>query len=300
MKYINILTAIIIATLLLSSCQDKIDVDLQQVDPSVVVDAWLTTEPGIEQKIELTYTQPYFDSSTPTKIEGALVNIAVDGDALIPFTDQGDGIYTWQPDSGDHLGNIGTEYILHITYEGIDYTALAGYNPVPPIDRIEQEERKDELGFIDGTYCQFVARDIVGVGNTYWIKTFKNGEFLNKPLELNIAVDSGFESADQSSDGIIFIPPVRELTNPLPDSIHIADEISPWTTGDICRVEIHSISHSSYRFMFLLLSAYYNGENGIFAGPITNAQGNIVASDGSEVLGVFNVAEVSSMEYVVE
>ena len=46
----------------LSACEDVIDVDLKEVDPILVVDAWLEHTPG-EQEIRLTYTRPYFDNT---------------------------------------------------------------------------------------------------------------------------------------------------------------------------------------------------------------------------------------------
>ena len=49
----------------------------------------------------------------------------------------------------------------------------------------------------------FFARDPFGAGDTYWIKTYKNGSFLNKPQELNIAYDAAFDGGS-ASDGIVF------------------------------------------------------------------------------------------------
>ena len=99
---------------------------------------------------------------------------------------------------------------------------------------------------------------------------------------------------------MIFIPPIRELVNPVRDSTEVEDDISPWTTGDICRVEIHSLSNSTFAFMELVRDQLLNGRNGIFAEPLANSPSNITASDGSIVLGAFNVAQVTSLELLVE
>ena len=141
--------------------------------------------------------------------------------------------------------------------------------------------------------------DFEGDGDTYWIKAYKNGVFLNKPNEMNIAFDAGL-SVGSNSDGLIFIPPIRELTNPVPDSIGVADEVSPWAPGDICKVEIHSISNNAFSFMSLVRDQILNGNNGIFGEPLANAQGNVTASDDSSVLGIFNVANVSTLEIEVQ
>ena len=302
MKSINIYSLILFlftTSLFLTSCEDKIDVDLDDADPIIVIDAFITDVPGAQQEIIINRTQSYFDSSNPTPISNANVAIAVGGDALIGF-DYEDGKYIWQPADGTSIVDFADDYQLIITIDGVEYTSSTIKGRSPIIEEIRQEIRENEIGSIDGgTYCEFIARDFEGIGDTYWIKTFKNGEFLNRPEEINIAYDAGFDQGAEA-DGLIFIPPIRELTNPYPDSTEVADEISPWTTGDICRVEIHSISNSTFGFMEIVRDQLINGNNGIFAEPLANAPGNIIASDGSDVLGAFNVAAVSSLEIIVE
>lgn len=282
----------------MTSCEDKIEVDLADVDPQVVVDAWLTDDPE-DQIIKLTWSQPYFDSSDPVGITDALVSIAVE-DILLGFDHVGNGEYVYSPSEFQSLSNFGTDFTLLILIDDVEYTATASIHRVPEIDEIRQEIRENELGSVDGgIYCEFIARDLEGLGDTYWIKSFKNGRFLDGPDELNLAYDAGFDVGVES-DGLVFIPPIRELTNPMPDSIAVADEISPWAPGDICKVEIHSINNDAFEFMTLVRDQILNGDNGIFASPLANAQGNVTASDGSTVLGVFNIAKVSRREIVVQ
>lgn len=52
--------------------------------------------------------------------------------------------------------------------------------------------------------------------------------------------------------------------------------------------------------MELIRDQILNGSNGIFAEPLANASSNIASPDGSAVLGVFNVAKVTSKEVVIE
>lgn len=302
MKPINIhslIIALFFFTLFLTSCEDKIDVDLDDADAIIVIDAFITDVPGDKQEIVVNRTQSYFDSSTPIPIADANVAIAVGGDALIGF-DYEDGKYIWQPENGESISDFATDYQLIVVVDGVQYTSNTILGRSPEIEEIRQEIRENEIGSIDGgTYCEFIARDFEGLGDTYWIKTFKNGEFLNRPEEINIAYDAGFDQGAEA-DGLIFIPPIRELTNPIPDSTEVADEISPWSTGDICRVEIHSISNSTFGFLEIVRDQLINGNNGIFAEPLANSPSNIVSSDGSDVLGAFNVAAVTSLELVVE
>lgn len=298
----SLLLAFISISLLLSSCEDKIDVQLDDADPIIVMDAFLTDTPGEVQEITITKSQPYFDSSAPIPVDNADVEILVSdatGQGVITF-DYVDGRYIWVPENNLSLADMGSNFTLMVTIGQVSYFAYAELNESPEIDEIRQETKEDELGYIDGgIYCEVIARDIVGPGNTYWIKSYKNGTFLNRPEEINLAFDAGF-SQGADSDGLIFITPVRELINPVPDSTEVADEISPWATGDLCKVEIHSISNSTFSFLELVRDQLLNGRNGIFAEPLANAPSNISASDESTVLGVFNVAQVTSMEIVIE
>jgi hypothetical protein len=301
MKSINIYSLLLTffsISIFLTSCEDKIDVTLDDADAIIVIDAFLTNTPGEVQKIVVTNSQSYFDNGAPMPVEDANVAIGVD-DVIVPF-DYKDGIYIWQPDINSSISDIGSTYTLYVTINNVTYSSTTELGRSPEIEEIRQETRENEIGALDGgTYCEVIARDYEGKGDTYWIKTFKNGNFLNRPEEINLAFDGGFDQGAQS-DGLIFIPPIRELINPIRDSTEIADDISPWTKGDVCRVEIHSLSNSTFAFMELLRDQLLNGRNGIFAEPLANSPSNIIASDGSIVLGAFNVAQVTSLELLVE
>ena len=301
MKSINIYSILLLfisISIFLTSCEDKIDVTLDDADAIIVIDAFLTDTPGEVQEIVVSKSQSYFDNGAPEPVEDAQVAIQI-SDVLIPF-DYEDGVYVWRPDINSSLSSNGTSYTLFVILDDVTYSSTAVLGRSPEIDEIRQEVKDGEIGYVDGgTYCEVIARDFEGKGDTYWIKAFKNGTFLNRPEEINLAFDGGFDQGAES-DGLIFIPPIRELINPVPDSTEVEDDISPWTTGDICRVEIHSLSNSTFEFMELVRDQLLNGQNGIFAEPLANSPSNIVASDGSKVLGAFNVAHVTSLELLVE
>lgn len=301
MKSINIFSLFLVflsTGFIITSCEDKIDVTLDEADTIIVIDAFLTDTPGETQRITVTKSQSYFDNSAPVPVDNAQVSIGVE-DVLVPF-DYEDGAYLWRPDPNSNLSNNGTSFTLYVNVDEVTYTSSMELGRSPEIDEIRQEVRQDEIASVDGgIYCEVIARDFEGKGDTYWIKTFKNNVFLNRPEEINLAFDGGFDQGAES-DGLIFIPPIRELVNPVPDSTEVADKISPWATGDACRVEIHSISNSTFAFMELVRDQLLNGQNGIFAEPLANSPSNIVASDGSTVLGAFNVAKVTSKELIIE
>ena len=268
--------------------------------PQLVVDAWLTNEVEA-QVITLTMSQPYFQNTFPEGISGATVQVIRDDGEIFEFQEAENGQYIWLPE-GIGLGEIGNEFGLAIELDGKTYGSLTTLNRVAPIDSIRTEFRDDEFGFPDGIYAEVFARDLEGPGDMYWIKTFKNGEFLNKPLEINYAYDAGF-SPGANVDGLIFIPPIREGVNRVADSDGDDDnDVAPWDIGDEIHVEIHSLSLPAFNFLATAERQMINGLNGIFSEPVINTPGNVVNinDENEEVLGIFNVAAVSAMTKVID
>ena len=62
------------ATLLLSSCEKVIDVEVDKEEPLLVVDAFINND-TTEQQIILKYSQPYFENGDAKPAIGALVNV---------------------------------------------------------------------------------------------------------------------------------------------------------------------------------------------------------------------------------
>lgn len=291
---------VILTGLGLSSCQDVIDIDTDDAPQLLVVDAWLNNK-SAPQTIRLTLTEPYFSNTLAGGVSNATVNVTDGNGEVITFEEKGDGNYTWTPTAGENLGEVGTVFTLNIDWGGKNYTASSLMNPVPPVDSIGQELLTDDIRGADGIYAQFYARDIIGLGNAYWIKTYKNGQFLNKPQELNIAFDAAFAPGAEL-DGLIFIPPIREGVNRVADSdTEDNDEVAPWASGDSILVEIHSIAPFVFNFLSIARDQMTNGDNTIFAIPLANTSGNVSSSEaGEDVLGIFNVAAISSLGARIE
>ena len=172
---------ILVGLLAVMSCEDVIEIVTEDAPSILVVDAWLNDQ-LVDQTINLTYSQPYFDSSPAKPVLGAAISITGNNNTY-NFEDQGDGNYIWNPSNGIGLGKVGDEFALKIEWDGKSYVAYSKMNRSPVIDEITQELREGELG-PDGIYTQFFARDFQGRGDTYWVKTFKNGNFLGKPNEI--------------------------------------------------------------------------------------------------------------------
>jgi hypothetical protein len=266
----------------------------------MVVDAWVNNR-AEPQVIRLSQSQGYFDVTEPMPVTGARVEISDTAGSVFIFREEEAGAYTWRPDGSDSLGAVNTVLTLEIEVDNSVYRSTTAVHRVPPIDTIKSYVRTNDIRGPDGLYAEFFSRDPLGTGDTYWIKSFKNGVFLNKPQELNIAYDAGFD-AGSATDGIIFITPIRELVNRIPDpDTEDNEDVAPWKPGDEVRVEIHSISLEAFTFLDIARDQMTNGDNTIFAIPLSNTRGNVIdLESGEPVLGIFNVAAVSAREAIIE
>ena len=279
---------------LFTSCEDVIDINTDPAPQLLVVDAWINNldQPQI---INLSLSQPYFNSDAPQGATGAEVSVENSSGKIMIFEEQNNGNYVWTPTAGETIGEVGDRYTLSIDWNDQRYEATSQMNRVPEIDSITQEFREPELGNPEGIYASFFARDFPGQGDAYWIKTYKNGQFLNKPIEMNLAFDAAFDSGS-SVDGVVFIDLIRELINRFPDEDNPEDdfEIPPYAPGDSIRVEIHSITEDAFDFLNIAKEQMTNGDNTIFALPLANTKSNVTNVDsGDSALGFFNVSKVS-------
>jgi len=279
-----------------TGCEDVIEIDPQFSDSQIVVDAWITDE-SKDQVITLKESQQYFDNTDLAPISGASVIVTRNDGQELNFQEREAGVYVWTPDADEKLGSEGDQFALEIIFNGTTLTAASTLNRVPPIDSITQELEENDAFLEDGIYLEFISRDPEGLGDSYWIKSFKNGSFLADADQMNIAFDAGFDAGSQV-DGIIFIPPIRTFINEFDnDGVGL-----PWNVGDEARVEIHSLNLEAFNFLEIARDQILNGDNGIFALPLANTRTNISSSDqsGLSPLGMFNVSAVSSMDYTVQ
>lgn len=285
---------------LLSACEDVIDIDLDEGTPQLSVDAWLTDQVST-QVIKLRTTRAYFDNQAAPLVLGASVTVEDSEGNVFEFTDDdNNGDYTWTPSSpAEVLGVIGRDYTLTVSYDGETYQATSTARRTPRIDSLVYEFREERLGNPGGYYASIYARDLPGAGDCYWIRTFKNGEFINRPSDINLAYDAGF-SPGGNIDGLYFITPIREGINSFVDD---GDNgfLPPYEVGDHIRVEIYSITEDAYFFFQEVRTQLTNG--GLFAVPLTNVRTNIINQSPNatqKAVGYFGVSAVVSIETTVE
>lgn len=291
MKNLNLILLLAI-TFLLTNCEDPIDVPSPFEGPTVAVDAWLTNTTDV-QTIVVNQSTDYFAGGRPGTISDAVVTVCRNGEeACFTFTESEPGNYQWTPAPGETLGNIGDAFSLTIELADQTLTASTVLNRTASLDSISLTFEEESIFFKEGFYAQVYARDQSGFGDSYWAKVWKNDTLLNRTFENTLSFDGAFEPGTDI-DGLYFLPPLREI-NALDDE----GTFIPYVQGDSVYVEVHSISNVAWQFMSIAFEQIEN--EGIFAVPIANAQGNISSSSEEKILGIFNVAQVASIGKRVE
>lgn len=282
-KQIQGLLLIIIA-IITTSCEDKIDITLDEGTPQLAVDAFLTDKPGA-QIVKLRKTSPYFDNTSSPAVVGAVVTVADNlGHTYNFFDSNNTGDYTYTPTLADTFARIGAEYTLSINYNGENFMASSALFPVPPIDSLNYKFQEAVGPQKAGYTTAFYATDIPILINFYWIRSYKNGVLNKKPSSILLAQDGAFGGS--GADGFIFILPIREGIN---------DSDNPFQLNDSVTVEVHSVNPETYFFLQEVQTQSTNA--GLFATPPANVSTNILNTNPSsktKAVGFFNMAAVST------
>lgn len=272
------------------ACEKDIRPDLGEPLNAIVVDAWLNDKDSV-QHIVITRSQPYFENEFPTKIAGATVWLIDSEGERYDFV-EGDSTYIWNGGNGEAIGKSGRFYQLFAQIAGVLYESYSGMGRAPEIDSINFiYQPSDAFITQDYYFAEFFARDFDGVGDAYWIKTWKNEQYLDLPSEINIAFDAGF-TAGGAVDGLIFIQPIRTAINPF-EQDEEDNFIPPYLVGDSVTVEIYSINLDTFNFLaqVIVQTNRAGGFAALFAQPLANVSTNIFSTDPSKekVVGFFNV-----------
>src|SRR5690606_5878763 len=170
----KIIFAVII--IVFASCEDVVDVEVQDGPTRLVVEASLNWEKGTagnQQTIRLSESTPFFNTGAITEVTDASVVVTNDSSSdEFVFVDQGNGEYlstTFEP-------VLNQSYSLRIEHEGEVYTATETMTPVTDITAIFQD-RKD--GFDEDLLeVHVVFNDPEEEGNNYLFKFHREGDLL--------------------------------------------------------------------------------------------------------------------------
>jgi hypothetical protein len=249
------------------SCEEVIDIDLNEASPKLVVEGWVYNTPG-PYRIRLTLTTNYFDTAAAPKVENALVIIS-ENDTLIDTLQQGNpGIYLTQKIM---QGKIGATYKLIIFYEGETYEAVSTLKPVAEIDSLTYEYKEETQRDGEGYFVSIYFQEPTTVSDYYRWVFYKNDTVHQKRDEMYASdefYNGNYISFEFDNHGV---------------QLH-----------DTARVEMYSIDEIGHDFFRALDEVDNSGD--LFDTPPGNAKGNI--SNGA--FGYFGASSKSVKEIIIE
>ncbi|PWH81537.1 DUF4249 domain-containing protein [Algibacter marinivivus] len=265
---------IILICLTLYACEDVIDVNVNNAEPRLVIDAsihWLKNTNGNTQLIKLSLTAPYFNNDIPPAT-GASVSISNSSSSVFNFIEEGNtGIYK----NENFVPAIGETYTLNILYNNETYTGTETMTPVVPIDFVEQ---KNDGGFT-GEEIEIKAfyTDPESINNYYLF------EFL--VLARNTSTLEVYD--DEFTDG-------NQIFG------FYSDE--DLESGDQLIIRNSGVSERTYEFLNILLQQTDEDSGDPFETQPATVRGNCINQTNPDnfPLGYFRVSETDAFTYVVE
>ncbi len=250
------------------SCEDVIDVELNDTPPRLVAEANLNIwESGAASAaVRLTTTAPFFDNDVPF-VTDAIVQVTDENGIVYPFSYTENGVYT-----SNLTPQLNLEYTLTIEYNNETYSATETLYTVSPLEFVEQ---RDDGGFTgEDIELKAFFTDPADEQNFYFFEGLSE-----RGDELDVYSDEFFDG------NTIF-------------AYYLVDDIAP---GDEVQFNIYGVSEAYYNFMFILLQQTGGGGEPFETQPAT-VRGNIVneTSPDNYPLGYFRVSEVSTLNYTVQ
>lgn len=283
MKNIKFYFQLLAILMAFSSCDDVIDLDLNDGPIQLVVDGQLDNDATKPDTILLKWTASYFANKPLPMATGATVKVNSSDGATYIFAETAEksGKYVNQT----FVGEVGKTYTINVTnvqgngYEAETFSASSLLKRVPPIDSLKINYRPENTGIYDkGYYIQYFGPEPVGTGDYYRFKMYVNGKLRNQPSDLAF-------TSDQLVDG--------HYINELELSSEPCDE------GDTVKIETLSLTEDTYQFYLELQAQMQNG--GLFSPPFANVRTNIVNNNSAsdkKAVGYFRCVGLSSASII--
>lgn len=286
-KQLNpIVLVLMILSVFLSSCEDIIDVKLNEDNLNLLgVEAYITTQD--EPTVFLYRTMKVNQDEAYPGISGAVVVLSDDATPSNQITLVEDaakkGFYQ-VPQNASYRGVAGREYTLTIETPETTLVAKDKLNAVEPIDSIQViPSMRGDKRFL-GVFIY--GNEPKGVGDFYKWDVFINDTLVHEADRLAIASDE-FVDGNYISKLEVFTD-FHELEKAEDRKLNINDTVY---------VKHTSISEFSYNFYFQVINQTSTGS--LFSVPPANIKSNFTSSDGKPVLGIFAARDISVSNKVV-
>jgi hypothetical protein len=139
----------------LASCSEKVEVQLGETEPRIVIEGYLSTETD-SSYVRISKTISYFSKDAPPEISDGLVEIN-DGANSLLFSHAGGGVY--RP-AGGYAAESGKQYRLKVIAEGREFSSQSVLYPMFYVDsNLIFEFRPAEGFFSEGYSVTYLSND---------------------------------------------------------------------------------------------------------------------------------------------
>jgi hypothetical protein len=268
MSYLfRLFIATITCTLLFTSCEKVIDVDLNAASPKYVIEGVVTDGSG-PHYVRITQTKNFDENNDFEGVSPAVVTLADDAGNTETLAYTGGGVYR----TAALVGTPGSTYYLKIQVGGETFTAESAMPGLVSPDSIYLEEFTT---FGDPIKIPYVVyQDPPGVRNFYRHLLYVN----------NVRAESLYISTDARNDGY-------QVERALPLFGGDDEDVEEIKKGDRIRVEMQSIGKEVYDYFFSL-DQTISQSAATPANPVSNIRGG--------ALGYFSAHSVKTITTVVE
>ncbi|MBP9793624.1 MAG: DUF4249 domain-containing protein [Flavobacterium sp.] len=257
------------------SCEDVVDIPLENTTPKLVIDAnikWQKGTIGDNQTIKLSLTNDFYSNE-----------IAIASGAIVRVTDSDGTVFDFyqMANSPDYVCDnfipvVNKNYTLTVLYKGETYTATNKLMATPTIDDIQQETVPGFDGE-DSIQIKFFFQDN-GAEDNFYLVGAKNP--LLSVKEFGVISDEFFQGNQMFGF----------YTNEKLDR------------GSTLKFTLQGITQSYYNYMNKLIAMSSSNAGNPFATPTSTLRGNILNRSNPEnyPLGYFSLTEIDTREYLVQ
>jgi hypothetical protein len=258
---------LLIIPFVMTSCIKEVQIDLNDADPKLVVEALITDNPE-PYRVKLTLTSPYFDQSGEKYVTTAQVYITdnIGNTDTLYYTQN--GIYATP---GIKQGIVGNVYSLKVIYDGKEYNATETMQPKSYIDTITYIYNEGSAFIEEGYNVILNFQEDGSYTNYYRFSFYRNDTLQTDPFKYFVTDDDDVQG--------------NYITAQVPYN---------YQTNDSARVVLQNITKEYYLYL-TAVSTQVQASGGPFDPIPANPPSNIT----NGALGFFAVVARDEMSIVL-
>lgn len=264
---------IVVLLFFLMSCEETIQLDLNQSEPRIVIEGLLTNRLG-DQYVKVSRTVDFYAKGGAEAITNASVRVIDDLGEEYSFVPSSAGYYL---PTVDFAGAIGRSYSLRVEVDGVLYQTEDQLLRVPEID---------SLGYV---LNEDPGTDRIESGHVYDLLLY-----MKEPKETTDYYLFKFYRNDSltftNPNDIYLLPDeaLSESINGFPGPVYYAEQ-------DTARMDMFSVTRNGYVYYSDLTNLLFN-DGGLFGPVPANPRSNI----SNKALGFFQVSAVTTTQIILK